>query len=68
MEFANFKDDLTKYKCLCYNKHQKKSDEKLKEQFLNTYKFSNHDRNKLILPLQKGVYAYEYMDEWEKFK
>ena len=38
-------------------------DEKLKEQFLNTYKYSNHDNNKFVLLLQKGVYPYEYMDE-----
>ena len=35
-------------------------------QFVNTYKFSNHDINKFILFLPKGVYAYEYMDDWEK--
>ena len=34
----------------------------LKEQFLNTYKYSNHDDNKFILFLRKGIYCYEYMD------
>ena len=42
-------------------------DEKLKERFFNTCKFSNHDNNKFILLLQKDVYPYEYMDDRQKF-
>ena len=44
-----------------------KFDEKLKERFFNTYKFSNHDNNKFILLLLKDIYPYEYMDNWEIF-
>ena len=53
---------------MCCNKnYQHKFDEKLKEQFFNTYKFFNHNNNKFFLLLQKGVYIYEYMDDCEKF-
>ena len=52
LQYTNFKDDLIKYKCLCCNKnYQHKFDEKLKERFFNTYKFSNHNNNKFILLL-----------------
>ena len=47
--------------------YQKKFDENLKKHIFNTYKFSNNDINKFILLLQKGVYPYEHMDDWEKF-
>ena len=65
LEYINFKDDLIEYKCVSCNKiYQQKFDEKLKERFLNTYKFSNHVNNKL---LRKGVYPSAYMNNREKF-
>ena len=68
LQYTNFKDNLIEYKCLICNRNcQIKFDEKLKERFFNTYKFSNYDNNKFILLLQKGVYPYEYMDDREKF-
>ena len=61
LEHKNFKDNLAEYRCLCSKQnYQQKFDEKLKERFFNTYKFSNHDNNRLIFWLQKGAYPYEY--------
>ena len=52
---------------LCNKIDQHKFDEKLKEQIFDANKFSNHDNNKFILLLEKGVYPYEYIDDSEKF-
>ena len=61
LEQTSIKHDLREYKCLCCNKNYQK------KRFANTCNFANHDINKFILLLRKGVYLYEYMDDSEKF-
>ena len=68
LEYESVNGNSIKYKFLSCNKsYSNKIDEELKSRFNNTFKFPNNGINKFILLLKKGVYSYEYMDEWEKF-
>ena len=49
----------------CSENYANKLDEELKKKFKN--KFSSNYINKFILFLRKGVYLFDYMDDWEKF-
>ena len=54
----------------CYNckqRYRKKFNKELIKRFASTYSFCNNNLNKFILLLKKGVYPYEYMDNWKRF-
>ena len=53
---------------LLFNKeYEKEFNNELIERFANTFKFCDNDLDKFIMLLRKGVYPYEYIDEWDKF-
>ena len=67
-EYKNVENSLIGYNCSSCNKDFSiEFYEELKNKFRNTFEFSKHDTNKFILLLRKGMYRYEYMDDWEKF-
>ena len=67
IEYESVKENLIKYKCLSCNKNYTNTiDEELKKRFKSTFKVSNNAIKKLIFLLRKGVYSYEYMDDWKK--
>ena len=68
LDYMLVKDDKLLFRCFdCKKNYEKEFNKELIKRFVNIYKFCNKDINKFILLLRKGVYPYEYMDNWERF-
>ena len=65
-EFIGFKNGRLNYKCKkCKKSYTRLTNESIKI-FPTLYKFCNSDLNKFFLLLRRGIYSYEYMDNWER--
>ena len=66
--FVNAMNETLIFECVdCKKEYKKELNKKLIERFSNVYEFCDNDINKFMILLRKGVYPYEYMDEWNKF-
>ena len=69
LSYMKLIDEALIFRCFnCKKDYKKEINKELIKRFASTYKFCNNDLNKVVMLLRKGVYPYEYMDGWDKFK
>ena len=68
LDYIKTKNENLILKCFnCKQYYEKDFNKELIKRFASTYEFCNGNLNKFILLLRKGIYPYEYTDNWERF-
>ena len=68
LDYIKTKNEKSIFKCFnCKQNYETDFNKELLKRFASTYEFCDKNLNKFVLLLKKGVYPYEYIDNWERF-